>query len=76
MDGGGAEDLEMGKCLELLGVLAGNSRDRRGAERFLPLDPGFFLASEKDTKFWFWKYTFYTQNEVIDIHERKTFPHK
>ncbi|XP_003746014.1 glycoprotein-N-acetylgalactosamine 3-beta-galactosyltransferase 1 [Galendromus occidentalis] len=62
-DAGGAEDLEMGRCLEALGVEAGNSRDESGAERFLPLNPEFFLASERDQNFWFWQYTFYAQKE-------------
>lgn len=63
-DGGGAEDLEMGKCLEKLDVEAGNSRDEYGGERFLPLNPDFFLTNEKDPSFWFWQYTYYSLKEV------------
>lgn len=33
------EDLEMGLCLKQLGVIAGESRDGLGQERFLPLKP-------------------------------------
>ena len=39
-DNGGAEDVEMGKCLQNLGVVAGDSRDENGGPRFFALSPG------------------------------------
>ena len=64
-DAGRGEDVEMGICLEKLHVIAGNSRDEFGGERFFPLDPRGHLAPDGiPPDNWYWKYTFYVQNKV------------
>ena len=62
----GAEDVEIGKCLENVHVVAGDSRDSEGRETFMPFDPLAHLTMKKPTKpdWWYWKNIFYPSEEV------------
>lgn len=63
----GAEDLEIGGCLQNCGVKAMDSRDQFGRERFHPFPPDLHLipgAVSKDN--WYWEYNYYPIQEGPD----------
>merc|ERR1711915_453655 len=61
-DNGGAEDVEMGKCMENLGVKAGDSRDEYGQKRFFPFTPENHLLPGKYPQ-WYLEYIFYDEKD-------------
>ena len=64
-DPGGAEDLEMGQCMQNIRVHAGDSRDNLGRETFHPFVPQHHLIPgmiPRDN--WYWEYNYYPPKEV------------
>nr|XP_002734821.1 PREDICTED: glycoprotein-N-acetylgalactosamine 3-beta-galactosyltransferase 1-like [Saccoglossus kowalevskii] len=53
----GAEDYLMGRCLERVGVVHGDSRDSRGRQRFLPLS--LFHHFNGNYPKWMYEYEYY-----------------
>lgn len=49
-----SEDVQIGRCLEQVGVKAMNSTDAMGGQRFFPLDPSFLLIKENQKKRLYW----------------------
>ncbi|XP_062893097.1 glycoprotein-N-acetylgalactosamine 3-beta-galactosyltransferase 1-like [Mobula hypostoma] len=58
------EDVELGKCMEILGIAPGDSRDNHLRESFLPLSLENLLKKGHYGKdFWLWKFTNYTAKD-------------
>ena len=57
----GAEDVDLGKCMEGLDVPAVDSRDKEGKNRFFPFNPDDQMFSSKPD--WYYRYQFYEEEE-------------
>ncbi|XP_046656513.1 glycoprotein-N-acetylgalactosamine 3-beta-galactosyltransferase 1-like isoform X1 [Daphnia pulicaria] len=56
----GAEDLEMGKCMENLNVSTMDTRDSKGRGRFFPFSPDLhYFPNEIPQDSWYWRNIYY-----------------
>ena len=67
-DDSGAEDAEMGFCLEGVGVKSGDSRDLEEKYTFFPFDPATHLSVQgnKAAPYWYWNNIAYP-NKIVSI---------
>lgn len=64
---GSNEDVKIGKCLEKLNVIAGDSRDERGYPRFFPLNLISYLTKSDKYIVWYEKYRYHQTEKVIFV---------
>ncbi|XP_055923159.1 glycoprotein-N-acetylgalactosamine 3-beta-galactosyltransferase 1-like [Eupeodes corollae] len=62
---GGSEDMEMGYCLQNVGVVAGDSRDEDKRGRFFPSGPQSHIIA-RDKSHWYWRYIFYATDDGLN----------
>lgn len=63
----GAEDAELGVCMERVHVYAGDSRDSMGRGRFFIHSPVDHLRQNNvDKTYWYWRNQFYSSDEGLD----------
>lgn len=61
------EDVEIGRCLEKVNVIAGDSRDSQGRSRFLPFTPeNHLIPGNKNKEGWFKAYQFYKEEDGMN----------
>lgn len=71
---GGAEDAEIGRCLQGVDVIAGDSRDEYNRYTMFPFTPGTHLSimGDRAAPAWYWKNIFYpTKNGMPDCCSKK-----
>lgn len=62
----GIEDIEMGKCMDALGVLSGDTRDEMNRGRFFINTPeAHLIPGQIDKSNSYWKYMWYRTNEGL-----------
>lgn len=63
----GPEDVNMGKCLENLGVKRGDTRDAYGRNRFMPMAPvDHLIPHHQGRDQWYYKYSYYKPIEGLN----------
>lgn len=64
-DGEGADDVQIGLCADAVNVLSVDGRDDVKGERFLPMEPEFFIAKDGlEAAPWLKDYAYYNIAEV------------
>ena len=61
----GAEDVQMGLCMQILGVKLGDSRDSLGRSRFHCFNPATHMQGGEHFPDWYFKYDKYGAQKVI-----------
>ena len=70
----GAEDAEIGFCLESVGVKAGDSRDIDEKYTFFPFDPATHVSIQgnRAAPYWYWNNIAYP-NKVVSFNSSNTY---
>lgn len=61
---GGREDLEMGRCLSNVNVIAGDSRDNQGRGKMFVFDAEKHMFPNLNPKYWYRQSIYYDTHDV------------